>query len=75
MDTELKSYLLQIIKNQTRILAQLSRIQGTLQPELSENEDIEKQINEIYENISDSKFQINLAERELFEAKINSGQY
>lgn len=75
MDNELKSYLLQIIKNQTRILTQLTRIQDTLQPELVEDDNLEKQLDEIYERISDSKFRVNIAEINLFEAKINAGEY
>ena len=75
MEDELKSYFLQIIKNQARIISQLSRIQETLQPEKVESEEIENKIKEIYEQISNSKFKVNLAERELFEAKIKNGEY
>ena len=75
MEDELKSYFLQIIKNQARIISQLSRIQETLQTEKVESEEIENKIKEIYEQISNSKFKVNLAERELFEAKIKNGEY
>lgn len=70
MDPELKSYLLQIIKNQSRIISQIEKIDISVSQE--PDEVTKEQIKEIYEQIADSKFKVFLAERELLEAKIKN---
>jgi hypothetical protein len=72
MDTELKAYLLQILKNQAGIFANIDRIQSTLEdisPEVNE------EINNIYKQIAESKFTIFQAEIKLLQAQIEGGLF
>ncbi len=72
MDTELKAFLLQILKNQAGIFANIDRIQSTLEdisPEVNE------EINNIYKQIAETKFTIFQAEIKLLEAQIEGGLF
>ena len=73
MDAELKSFLLEILKNQARIFNSIERIQSTLEPDLSP--EINKEINEIYEKISETSFTLYQSETKLIEAQIIGGHF
>ena len=68
MDAELKSFLLQILRNQAEISAKLCRINAAL--ELNDNEALTERKDEIDERIAALKFNISLQAREILENQV-----
>jgi len=65
MDAELKSFLLQILRNQAEISSQLSRIIANV--EVDVNESTSNMRDERYENIASLKFKLSMQERQVIE--------
>ena len=65
MDAELKSFLLQILRNQAEISSQLTRIIANV--EVDVNEPTSNMRDERYENIAGLKFKLSMQEREILE--------
>lgn len=72
MDTELKAFLLKILKNQALIFANIDRIQSTLEDTSPE---VDEEINEINKQIGESKFNVMQAEVKLLQAQIEGGLF
>lgn len=75
MDNELKGFLFEILKNQARILTEISRLREIVQPEIEENSDVGTQMAELYEKIADTKLPVMILGAELFESEINGGKW
>ncbi|MVW93692.1 hypothetical protein FCL53_17150 [Elizabethkingia meningoseptica] len=71
MDNEIKSYLMEIMKNQARILSELYIIRTRVHDEILNNNELDEKVKNIIENISESKLEIHTLERELYEHKLN----
>jgi hypothetical protein len=71
MDAELKSFLLQILRNQAQISSQLNRIIANVEVNVSEANSNSR--DEMYENIADLNFKLAMQEREVIEDRVYDG--
>lgn len=65
MDAELKSFLLQILRNQATISSQMARIIANV--EVDVNEQNSNMRDESYENLADINFKVSMQERQILE--------